>query len=324
MSNRILLTFDVEDFINVGSLTALRSILELLEKYGLRGVFFITGHMAEKLALLPEITRSLGTHEIGFHSSSHSVHPTIFEYCDVERYEDAYCASLQRETSHIDPLSGDTEGDGGILELRKLFPNKNIEAYRAPGYCCPPPNLDAMVTLGIKFDFSSNFSRIPALYKEITFYPCPLFLDCEKALLSDEANLVSWLIFLRSIFMQGVTVLNFHPDRFVNINSWDCIYHKGNPKKLEGVETRKTQQTHNMLGRMDQLLKAMNYLEKVKIVRTSPDLVVPRATLSVANIDIEKAVDSLTYWPRLFFGYNPKYTYSQLVEFFQLNWEAGT
>jgi len=128
------LTFDVEDFINERSFEGLRIILELLGKYSTRGLFFITGYAAEKLASYPAIKHSLEAHEIGFHSSAHSVHPTIFEYCDVERYGDAYNTSLKRETSHIDPLSGEMEGNGGILALRNLFSKTNVQAYRAPGY----------------------------------------------------------------------------------------------------------------------------------------------------------------------------------------------
>ena len=79
----IYLTFDCEDFINVRSMLALHRILELLQKYDVKGLFFLTGHMAEKIRNFPKILDLLENHEIGYHSSAHSVHPTIVEYTDV-------------------------------------------------------------------------------------------------------------------------------------------------------------------------------------------------------------------------------------------------
>ena len=65
--------------------------------------------------MYPELLDLLEKHEIGYHSSSHSVHPTIFEFTDVAKYDKAYQTSILRETSHINPLTGKIEGSGGIL-----------------------------------------------------------------------------------------------------------------------------------------------------------------------------------------------------------------
>jgi len=120
------LTFDCEDFINARSTSALYRILQLLHKSRLKALFFLTGHMAEKISTFPQILRFLEDHEIGYHSSAHSVRPTIFEYTDVEEYEQAYLLSLKRETRHINPITGDCEGEGGITFLKNLFPKKKI------------------------------------------------------------------------------------------------------------------------------------------------------------------------------------------------------
>jgi peptidoglycan/xylan/chitin deacetylase (PgdA/CDA1 family) len=62
----LFLTFDVEDFISENSTQALKFMIEKLDAYGLRGLFFITGHMAEKLRAHPEIVKLLGNHQIGY------------------------------------------------------------------------------------------------------------------------------------------------------------------------------------------------------------------------------------------------------------------
>lgn len=84
--------------------------------------------MAEKLENFPNIVQLLNEHEIGYHSSSHSVRPTIFEFTDIQDYEKAYQISLERETSHINPLTGKIEGKGGIHSVKNLFPKKQIIA----------------------------------------------------------------------------------------------------------------------------------------------------------------------------------------------------
>ena len=75
----VFLTFDVEgppfqeDLINHKSLDSLLSILQLLDKCDLRGLFFITGSVAEKIGCYPKILKLLEKHEIGYHSTTHSV-----------------------------------------------------------------------------------------------------------------------------------------------------------------------------------------------------------------------------------------------------------
>jgi len=62
--------------------------------------------MVEKLSSFPEVVHSLEPHEVGYHSSSNSVRPTIFEFTDVESYDKAHSESRKRETYHIDQFTG--------------------------------------------------------------------------------------------------------------------------------------------------------------------------------------------------------------------------
>jgi hypothetical protein len=272
--------------------------------------------MAEKLRHTPKILEELETHEIGFHSSAHSVHPTIFEYCDVGNYEDAYALSIRRETSHVNPLSGETEGNGGLIALRELFPSKNVQAYRAPGFCCPPPHLEAMAALRIRYDFSWGLSKDPACFKGITFYPRPIFLDCETALLAGKRTIANWSILLASISVTETLVLDFHPHDFVNREYWDSAYHKHNPSELIRVPSRTAKQTESMFRRFDILLKTVRHLEELKMVNTQPDLTLPYRELDASELDITLLADMCSYWPKKFFEYEPKNIKSQLQEYF--------
>jgi hypothetical protein len=307
MIHKILLTFDLEDFINVRSMKAYLRILRLLRKYDFRALFFITGHMAERLIRFPEVLELLGSHEIGYHSSSHSVRPTIFEYTDVESYEEAYRSSMERETSHVNPLTGEVEGRGGIEFLRELFPDRKIESFRAPGFCWSPPHLEALKTLGVKFDFSAYISPRQAFYKGITFYPYPIVVD----------GFVAYRRF--QLISKGTVVLASHPSFFVNQNPWDFAYRKGNPEGLLQVEPRGRIEGRTLFFDFELLLKQVKLLQRTKLVEVTPNLSESREKLMITKEDVVKCYEKSMTWPRTFFGYEPKFLRFHFFRYFNVS-----
>lgn len=301
------MTFDMEDFVNLRSLKAYVRVLNLLKKYDFKALFFITGHMAEKLSNFPQILELLEPHEIGYHSSSHSVRPTIFEYTDVESYEKAYLTSIERETVHINPLTGEVEGEGGIKFLRSLFPDKSIVSFRAPGFCWSPPHLEALGKLGIKFDFSAYVSSRPVYYKGVTFYPYPITID-------------GWVSYRRVRLMLngGITVLDSHPSFFVNSKPWDFAYHKGNPDRLFEVRPRGRVETVSLFLDFELLLKQVKLLERIEFVEVTSYLSRSREDLKITRKGVEKCYEKSMTWPRDFFGYEPKFLRSHFFRYFDV------
>jgi peptidoglycan/xylan/chitin deacetylase (PgdA/CDA1 family) len=309
--HKLLLTFDVEDFVNANEITSLRIFLEMLEKYKLKGLFFITGHMAEKLGSFPDLVELLENHEIGFHSSGHSVHPTIPEYTDIESYEQAYQISLKRETSHINPLTGQIEGKGGIHLLQELFRPKKIRAFRAPGMSWTPPNLEALFNLGIRFDFSSSISNSePINYNGITFYPYT-FMQQWDASLSDYQCLISALL------KRKVAVFDLHPTLYVNRYEWDSIFYRGNPVSLTRVPERTSAESLSLFKGFDMFLKRIRFLEKSNIVATDPTLSASRMELRMSKDYLEKVYNWSMRWPRKRFHYEPKFVRAHFYKFFE-------
>jgi peptidoglycan/xylan/chitin deacetylase (PgdA/CDA1 family) len=302
MVNQLLVTFDTEDFVNVRSVEALHLILNLLHKYNLRSLFFLTGHFAERLRFFPEIRGLLQSHEIGYHSTCHSIRPNIFEYTDLNSYQDAYNISLKRETSHINPNTGNVEGKGGIEVLREIFPQKKVEAFRAPGFSWSPPHLDALVSLGIKYDFSTSLSSVPVRYKEVTFYPYPTLIDW-KDTFSYYENL------LRSLLNSEVTVLDFHPNKFVNKDYWDLFFPNPAPPKS-------TMQTKYLLLKFEALLNVIRFMRNCKLIETTPKLARSERELDVLKVNIDDVFREIALWPAAQFNCRPKYLRSQLQEFF--------
>lgn len=302
--NQLFLTFDVEDSVNIRSIGALHFILKLLRRHNVKALFFITGHVAEKLCFFPEILDLFDAHEIGYHSTCHSVRPNIFEYTDLKSYRDAYAISLKRETAHINPLSGEIEGRGGFEVLKDLFPRKKVEAFRAPGFSWSPPHLEALASLGVKYDFSTDLSGVPVRYKGITFYPFPTLIDWITA--SNCKDL------FYSMLTEKVTVALFHPNLFVNMNYWDLFFPDSAPQRTR-------MKTKYLLLKFEALLKAIKLLQKFKLIETSPALKESKTGLDPSKVDVERVFENIVSWPTTQFRYKPRYLRSHLLRFFNCN-----
>ncbi|MCW4007339.1 MAG: polysaccharide deacetylase family protein [Candidatus Bathyarchaeota archaeon] len=308
--HKFLFTFDVEDFINQNAIYALQKILIMLQKHELTAIFFITGHMAEKIRNYPKIVAALKKHEIGYHSSSHSVHPTIPEYTDMKNYEKAYRIALERETSHINPLTGRIEGEGGICTLQDVFHPKKIQAFRAPGMCWTPPLLEALNSLGIKYDFSSNLSLSePVSYKRTTFYP---FTATQRW----NGTLYDYTCLLNSIRRHTITVFDLHPTLLVNQIEWDSIYYRGNPKMLRTVPQRPAKEIARILQKLEVLMKQIKALERAKIIDTRINLNASDKKTTITKEKIDNCYQTSMRWAINRFNYYPKFIKDHFHEFF--------
>lgn len=313
---KVYLTFDCEDFINPRPIFALNRILELLQKYKLKAIFFLTGHMCEKLRSFPKILDLLEEHEIGYHSTSHSVHPNIFEYTDIEDYQTAYRISLERETARINPLTGETEGRGGLLLLKDLFQNKKIVSFRAPGFCWSPPHLEALEKLGIRFDFSTNLSRMPIRYGKLTYYPLPIggytLGASQSAPESTAFSLFGSLLLFRN------AVLIAHARSFVNAD-WDSIYYNGNPKQLYTAQTYSWKQTKDALRSLELFLKSIGFLAKKGVLEITPPLKQGIIKKHFTKEHVLRSYRRSIEWPEKFFDYTPKFLLRHFFRYFNIN-----
>ena len=119
---KVIFRFDTEDFVNQNAADGILRVIEVLEEYGVRGVFVIVGKFAEALRKWGrmDIIAALSRHEIGIHSLSHSLHPTINEYTDHVDY--SLCLRRFREK------------EGECLRiLKETFGKEHIYAACGPG-----------------------------------------------------------------------------------------------------------------------------------------------------------------------------------------------
>jgi len=306
---KFLLTFDTEDFISGNSVPVLHWILERLKKHDLEALFFVTGHMAETLQNFPTVIDLVTEHQIGYHSSSHSVHPAIFEFTDVEDYKEAYKNSLERETAHINPCTGEIEGKGGILALKRLFPRKHIESFRAPGHCWTPPHLEALKTLGINFDFSADLSSTPINFKDTTFYPYPVLGHWEGKAWEQR-------LLLASILKKKLIVLTCHPSLLVNKTEWDSIYFDSNPKTLTPPPPRNPAEARHLLHNFDSLLSNISKLRKMQIIDTTPKLESTNTALKLNESGIRECYNWSMRWA-IDLHHHPKFIFGHFLQYFK-------
>ena len=316
-TNSLVLTFDVEDFTKNVSLRALTILLKLLKRYDLKSLFFVTGYMAETLKKYPDILQLLEDHEIGYHSSSHSVRPIIPEFTDTRRYSKAVEISLIRETSHINPLTGEPEEEGGIKILREIFNNKEVVSFRAPGFCWTPPHLEALQKLGIKYDFSAKLHGIGLLsgdkiaFKGTIFYPFPTYVDFWE----NPFRLIS--LFSSNLSKRKIVCLSSHEWLLASPKPWDSVYWRNNPKDLTS-----NSKDHNLrivpnFLRFDTFLKGIKVLEKFKILKVTPFLGGRKSKpLDASCVDVAKTFHFSMRWAEHFFNYNPRYVLSHFYRYF--------
>lgn len=304
----LFLTFDVEDFVNDRSIKALHRILEILKRNKLEALFFITGHMAEKLVGHEEILDLLSEHQIGYHSSSHAVRPTILEYTDVEDYAKARLESIRRETSHINPLTGSIEGRGGIDSLRELFPDQSIKAFRAPDYAWSPPHLQALTDLGVYFDFSTRLFPEPAAFKGINFYPYPIYHYWNR--------MGVYRVLLSALPSRRTIVLNFHDWYFVNVDAWNRCYTNGNPEVLTLTKARSLGEMRRMFSTFESFIRNVKALSRTNLIEVTPQLRLLSDHALVGRDNVMKQCNQMAEWCKRYYHYEPRNLRKHFEEFF--------
>jgi len=294
----VYLTFDVEDWIDDGVVPALDRILNLLCEFSFPGFFFITGDMAEKLSLHPDIVEKLTAHEIGFHTSSHSTRPMLTEYTDIPDYDEAVDVSIERDTSKIDYWSGEIRGVGGLNALKDLFPGKEITAYRGPGYSWSGPHMEALSRLGIEFDFTAQFGDTKVLHRGLTFHPEPIeYLEnLTKKNIQDVVEKTK---------NADVSILSLHPNQYAVAGFWDTIFYKGNPEVLTQQTPLADTEAERRFSLLSDFLKELQILEETEVIEIQDKLKRAKEKISPDDLDLENVYDMSIWWPKEYFSYEP-------------------
>ena len=217
----VVLWFDTEDYILPESDDAAKRVAELLTRLGVRATFKVVGEKARTLERRGrgDVIAALVKHEIGYHSNTHSQHPTPAEY-----------------EANLDWAMGALEFDDrerpGYDDVRRIF-GQAPTCYGQPGSSWAPQSYAALAQWGVKvyLDEGSHvgLEGRPFWYGGLlnifntqegsTLHPNP-----------DWSNIAEARTRFQEIHRRlteraegGVVSLYFHPCEFIHREFWDGV-----------------------------------------------------------------------------------------------------
>lgn len=125
----LYICFDTEDYTSSYAADAIRDTARLLESEGIRGNYMMVGLLAQQLVAWRryDVLDALKTHNVEFHSCSHSMHPTLIEYTDIKDFIEAYRRLLLEEGQGIGMVRAAT----GRERIHAASPAGNSTCYAA-------------------------------------------------------------------------------------------------------------------------------------------------------------------------------------------------
>ena len=207
---KIALTFDIERDIPTvldtyfGVKVGLLKILKILDNFNIRGTFFCTGHVAERL---PEYIRLIERkgHEIACHSLNHEqLNQLNFKKCEELIYQNKKM-------------------------IENTCQNSEIIGFRAPKLRPPKFLFKILNNLGFKYD-SSIRSHKKLKYYQINNYHIQEFHPSNFNILFRLPHPIGDSFIRKWIFKKELVILFFHP--FEAIDMKNLIF---NIKNVSGI-----------------------------------------------------------------------------------------
>lgn len=229
----VFLWFDTEDYISPESDDAAKRIADFLSQQGVRATFKVVGEKARALERRhrSDVIRALARHEIGYHSNTHSRHPTVAEY-----------------ESTLDWESGAEEFDrrerAGFNDLRRIF-GQVPSCYGQPGNSWAPQPYVTLKRWGVTVYLDEGahvgLNGKPFWYAGLL----NIFNTVEGPELrpnADWSNLAEAKAKFQGFYLRaisrpegGVLSLYFHPTELIHREFWDAVNfaHGANPPPEE-------------------------------------------------------------------------------------------
>jgi hypothetical protein len=217
----VLLWFDTEDYILPQSDDAAKRLAVFLTQQGIPATFKVVGEKARVLELRQrqDVISALAQHEIGYHSNTHSQHPTVAEYESNLDWE----AGMQEFTRRERP---------GFDDVARVF-RKTPTAYGQPGASWAPQVFPALLKWGVHVYLDEG--------KQVGLHGRPfwyggllnIFNTRDGVLLRPDAtwsNLDMAKVRFQDTYLTlssrkagGVISIYFHPCEFVEKEFWDAV-----------------------------------------------------------------------------------------------------
>ena len=267
----ILLWFDTEDYILPQSDDAAKRLAVFLTQQGIPATFKVVGEKARVLERRSrqDVISALAQHEIGYHSNTHSQHPTVAEYESNLDWDTGVEEFTRRERPGFD-------------DVAHTF-RKTPVAYGQPGASWAPQAFPALQKWGVRVYLDEGkqvgWRGRPFWYGRLL----NIFNTREGGQLRPDANwsnldmakarFQDTYLTLTSRKAGGVISVYFHPCEFVHKEFWDAVNFRdgANPPpdqwKLPAVKT--PEETEKAFQYFEELVRFMKSFPRVQFLTAS-------------------------------------------------------
>jgi peptidoglycan/xylan/chitin deacetylase (PgdA/CDA1 family) len=274
----VILWFDTEDYILPQSDDAAKRIAAFLTRQGVRATFKIVGEKARELERRQrrDVIGALAQHEIGYHSNTHSQHPTPAEYESTLDWQTGVEEFTRRER-------------GGFEAVRRIF-GKTPTCYGQPGSSWAPESFAALRDWGVHVYLDDG--RQVGLDGRPFWYGGLLNIynirDGAKLRPNDDwSNLADAKAEFQDIHLRltskrqgGLVSLYFHPCEFVHQEFWDAVNfaHGANPPRAEWKlpPVKSPEQSEQAFHYLEELVTYMKAFPRVEFITASQALALYR------------------------------------------------
>lgn len=263
----VTLWFDTEDYILPQSDDAAKRTAELLTRLGVKATFKVVGEKARTLEERKryDVIEALKKHEIGYHSNTHSMQPTIAVYLQHAGWEDGSAEFLRREWR-------------GAQDIARIFGVTPI-CYGQPGSAWAPQSYPALHQMGIRM-YLDEGSHV-GIDEQPFYYGGMLNVfkmrsNVVRMELKGDDNLAQvktkFLASVEKLRKQGGGTISiyYHPCEFIHTEFWDGVnFRRGaNPSrsewKLPGVKP--AAEIEKAFNDFEQYVKFIKALPEVRFV----------------------------------------------------------
>jgi hypothetical protein len=269
-----LLWFDTEDYILPQSDDAAKRLAVFLTQQGIRATFKVVGEKGRTLERRGrrDVIGALAQHEIGYHSNTHSQHPTVAEYESTLDWDSGSEEFTRRERPGFD-------------DLRRIF-GRSPTCYGQPGSSWAPQPYAALKKWGVQV-YLDEGKQVGLDGKPFWYGGLLNVFNTKEGMQLEPDDTWSNIDVAKAKFQEfymrmtsrregGVISLYFHPCQFVHREFWDAVNFKdgANPPREEWKlpPTKTPEESERAFKYLEDLVTYMKSFPQVQFITASQAL----------------------------------------------------
>jgi len=270
----IILWFDTEDYILPQSDDAAKRLAVFLSQQGIHATFKVVGEKGRTLERRhrSDVIGALAQHEIGYHSNTHSQHPTVAEYESALGWDEGIDEFTRRERQGFD-------------DMHRIF-GQDPTCYGQPGSSWAPQPYSALKKWGVRV-YLDEAGHIGLEGKPFWYGGLLNILNTKEGgqlrpnddwsnLDEAKAKFQGFYLHMSSQPRGGIISLYFHPCEFIHREFWDAVNfaHGSNPPRDEWKlpPAKSAEEAERAFKYLEGLVTYMKSFARVQFVTASEAL----------------------------------------------------